>query len=498
MFFLIAELLLLGAVLTFLVYNIFLLPPKYPTNIPAVPFWVALIPFFKDVDQSDIFRAYIEQPLRTHGAVKLFFAGQWNILVHKPSYVAEILKDDHIYEKSGNQKKIPHSVLAEFLGENIITSHGAVWKSFQSVVKPGLQRKFEVDKIASNAATLCALFKDAQLHAGTEGVAVQDLLQRYSVANCSEVLLQTDLGALASANAPINVLQSAVKREIFMPIFMNFPILDRFPFLSRTRARQVVKRFKDELRRAVAASQKCVSGTSTSSDGLGRTMLDARDSGQWTEKQLQDNLTVAFVAGQENPQLCMISTLYLLAKHPHAQAKLYAELQSRGVDPTNPDPETLRDMPYMTSVIYESLRLFPPISQLVNRRASEDVLLGGDIVIPQGTYLGYNCLSTNRDPEAWGPIADAFDPSRWGKSSVAIQKQYRSRRAKAEFISFHGGPRACLGEKFALLQMRVTLAALVHEFTWGLDPTWIDRKTPAGPLYPRALRLVFAPRREDS
>ena len=45
-------------------------------------------------------------------------------------------------------------------------------------------------------------------------------------------------------------------------------------------------------------------------------MIVARDSGQWNEKQLLDNLTVAFVAGQENPQLCMISTLYLLAKHP--------------------------------------------------------------------------------------------------------------------------------------------------------------------------------------
>ncbi len=191
----IAELLLIGAVLLFLFYYIFLLPPKYPANIPAVPFWVALIPFFKDVDQSDIFRAYIEQPLRTHGVVKLFFGAQWNILVHKPAYLAEIFKNEDVYQKSGNQKKIPHSVLAEFLGDNIISSHGAMWRSYQSVVKPGLQRSFEADKIAGNAARLCALFKDAQLRAGAGGgVAVQDLLQRYSVANCSEVLLQTELG----------------------------------------------------------------------------------------------------------------------------------------------------------------------------------------------------------------------------------------------------------------------------------------------------------------
>lgn len=129
--------------------------------------------------------------------------------------------------------------------------------------------------------------------------------------------------ALSSANAPINVLQSAVKREIFKPVFMNFPVLDRLPFPSRTRARQMVRRFKTELRRALVDSQKhqLLSPETESSDGLGQRILRAKESGQWNDKQLLDNLTVAFVAGQENPQLCMISTLYLLAKHPAGLTK---------------------------------------------------------------------------------------------------------------------------------------------------------------------------------
>jgi cytochrome P450 len=120
------------------------------------------------------------------------------------------------------------------------------------------------------------------------------------------------------------VLQSAVKREIFKPIFMNFPVLDRFPFPSRTRARHLVDRFKSELRRALAESHQRTSPLSAtaSSDGLGRRMLAAKESGQWNEQQLLDNLTVAFVAGQENPQLCMISTLYLLAKHPVSRPRM--------------------------------------------------------------------------------------------------------------------------------------------------------------------------------
>lgn len=110
------ELLLLAVAFVLMLYYVFLLPPKYPQNIPAVPFWVVLIPFFYDVDQEQTYRKYIEKPLQTHGAVKLFFGAHWNVLVQRPSYMAEMFKDEEIYQKSGNQKKIPYSVLAEFLG----------------------------------------------------------------------------------------------------------------------------------------------------------------------------------------------------------------------------------------------------------------------------------------------------------------------------------------------------------------------------------------------
>lgn len=69
-----------------------------------------------DVDQEETFNKYVREPLLEHGAVKIFFGAQWNILVQRSEYLVEILKNEEIYQKSGNQKKIPHSVLAEFLG----------------------------------------------------------------------------------------------------------------------------------------------------------------------------------------------------------------------------------------------------------------------------------------------------------------------------------------------------------------------------------------------
>lgn len=185
---------------------------------------------------------------------------------------------------------------------------------------------------------------------------------------------------------------------------------------------------------------------------------------------------------------------WLCAHAQHIQDRLRAEIDRTEAD--RPTHQLLRDMPYLTSVIYESLRLFPPISQLVNRRAASPTILGhahGDggsqeIYIPQGTYLGYNCYATNRDPSIWGPSADDFLPERWGETHADISKRYRSARARAEFVSFHGGSRACLGEQFAVLEMRVSLFVLVKNLQWRLDPGWRDRKTPVSSIQ----RFVFS------
>lgn len=111
----------LGAFLIFAVVLFWsLTPPRHPRNAPSIPFWVVLLPFFCDVDQENTYRKYIQKPLQEHGVVKIFFGGHWNLLVQKPNYLLEIFKNEELYQKTGNQKKIPHSVLADFLGTSIL------------------------------------------------------------------------------------------------------------------------------------------------------------------------------------------------------------------------------------------------------------------------------------------------------------------------------------------------------------------------------------------
>lgn len=215
---------------------------------------------------------------------------------------------------------------------------------------------------------------------------------------------------------------------------------------------------------------------------LGCRLLGAYETGVLTERQLRHNMISTFLAGHENPQLLLISALFLLAEHRDVQERLRAEITSLDSS-SETAPQTLASLPLLNAVIYEVLRLYPPISQLINRQTKSPVLLGGKIPVPAGTYLGYNAYSTNRDMEFWGATADEFKPGRWGSNIDEINALFRRANAKGAFISFHGGRRACLGQKFAMLEARIALVALLGRVRWELDPGWPRMMTPVCSLF---------------
>ncbi|KAG8416169.1 cytochrome P450-dit2 [Metarhizium acridum] len=277
------------------------------------------MPLVKDVDQQEIFNKYIEKPLRKHGAAKIFFAGQWNVLIHKPEYIAEVFRREDIYQKSGNHKKIPHSVLAALLGDNIISSRGESWKGYRRVIKPTLQASPNLEVLLSNARLLSNILVESQALATEQGI--QASIQRHTIANFGNTYFNVNLNTPRSSEACLHRIQAQISKEISSPVFMNFPFLDRLPFPSRKRARKLASHFTDRL---VVTLEDGVKGDKTADiqNKLCTSLLSARVSGELTEKQFRDNTTILFMAGQENPQLAILSTMYLLAKHQVSRDEL--------------------------------------------------------------------------------------------------------------------------------------------------------------------------------
>lgn len=447
-------------------------PPKnFPTNIPTIPFYVTFIGAVTNWDQEKIYNVYYREKLEKYGAVKVYFASKWNVLVTRPEYLVQILRCNDIFEKSGNQKKIPNSVLANYTGDNVISAGNENWKLYRKVVTSSIL----FPDLTSLDSNIREFISELNAAIRKDSVAVSSSIQKLTMANIGDCVLGVDLHTSNPSGFRIYEELQQVKAQIFRPLFMNFPFLDSLPLKSRIAAHQSVRNFKKHYCKKIIDEM-----TPAKLTRLGPRLATSNELQEISEKQFQDNAIIVLVAGHENPQLLITSLLYVLAKYPNIQTKLATELAQFDGDK--------EQLPLLNAVLYETLRLYPPIGQIINRKTTQKVVLGNNVVIPEGIYVGYNNFGTQRDPKYWDK-PDLFSPERWGTSHNEIQESYSRAKSRCTLPAFHGRTRACLGEKFALKQARMLLVALVSEFEILLDLEWVERLTAAGPICPLNLSL---------
>lgn len=460
------------------IFYIVVPPFNFPRSIPTVPFYVSFMGAYTKMDQEQVYDTFLREKLEKFGAVKIYFASRWNILVTKPEYLLQIFKNENIYTKSGNQHKIPNSVLSTYTGDNIISAHGDIWKLYRKVISPSVQFP-NTEPITKNSNLVIELLKD-EIKTKGKTLNVTEILQKYTLQNVGESILGVDFDVLRTGQEPQqNLLHNSInyiKQQIFRPFYMNFPFFDNFPIPSRMKSRDEVRKFRSYFSDLI--TQLCIEDDEHKNYGANR-LLEALNSGVLDKTQFTDNAIILMVAGHENPLLLILSLLFTISKNQKVQSRLREELNSGKME-----------LPYFNSVIYETLRLYPPIGQIINRLTSRPTMLG-TILIPKGTYVGYNNFATGRDRGVWGEDANEFKPERWGNSMQEIQEKYAQAKRNAELPAFHGRKRACLGEKFALLEVKAVVSKIVQNFTTSLDPNWEAKLTPAGPISPLNLSVCF-------
>jgi cytochrome P450 len=175
--------------------------------------------------------------------------------------------------------------------------------------------------------------------------------------------------------------------------------------------------------------------------------MEARDreSGQaMPDRQLVNEIMTLIVAGHETTASTLNWTWHLLAQHPDAEETLSREI---GALLGSEFPE-LGDLPkfaYTRQVIEEAMRLYPPV-WLIPRKAIKDDQLD-EYLVPAGTEICISPYLIQRHPALW-EAPDRFDPDRFGPDQV------RDRHALA-MLPFSAGPRKCIGELFARIEMHM-------------------------------------------
>ncbi|KAH7544952.1 hypothetical protein FEM48_Zijuj01G0040600 [Ziziphus jujuba var. spinosa] len=182
-----------------------------------------------------------------------------------------------------------------------------------------------------------------------------------------------------------------------------------------------------------------------------------------TESFVVDNCKTMYLAGYDTTASSAMWVLMLLASNPIWQAKAREEvLQICGGQ--MPDNEMLPKMKTLTMVIQESLRLYPP-APVITREALEDVKFCG-VHVPKGVNIWILTIALHYDPEIWGPDVNKFNPERFANGVSG------SCKLPHVYVPFGAGPRVCLGQHFAMAELKILLALILSNFSFSLSPKY--------------------------
>jgi cytochrome P450/NADPH-cytochrome P450 reductase len=178
---------------------------------------------------------------------------------------------------------------------------------------------------------------------------------------------------------------------------------------------------------------------------------------------IRDQILMHLSNGFNGPSITGAWLAYVLATHPDVEEKLIAEIDE--ITGGDADYELAYDdlmrLPYMTQVIKETLRIYPPMP-ITLRRSLKDGMLGR-YRIRKGDIIFVGTLAAQRDPRYWGPSPDVFDPDQFAMKKVVD-------RPRHAFIPFSVGKRQCMAQEVTFMMLRVVLFEIYRRYQLRLAP----------------------------
>jgi cytochrome P450 len=391
------------------------------------------------------------------------FALPWRryVFLNEPALIRDVfVTQQHAFSKSFGARTLRY-----LLGEGLLTSEDPLHRQMRRIVQPAFHR----ERIAEYARAMeehAALFVDRV--SPNEPFDVHAAMTELTLRIATTTLFGSDeSGSTKLVSDALRVMMEEFP-YILLPLGW---LWQRLP-LPRKRRFDAARRRLDAIIYALIARRR--SEGARIGDAL--SMLLAASDGdaecRVTDEQIRDEVMTLFMAGHETTANLLTWTLYLLAKHPEADARLGSAARDG-------------DAAFVKRVLYETLRLYPP-AWLIGRESLQDVtLIDGSVISAKTTvFISPKLLHARAE---YFPNPSRFDPDRW---LGPVPPPFA-------FVPFGGGARRCIGEDFAWTEAATVLTAIARRYRFALEPgaavTTLASVTlrPAGPVPMRAQSRVL-------
>ncbi|KAF5185683.1 Cytochrome p450 [Thalictrum thalictroides] len=416
-----------------------------------------VIPFFNKIVQ-------------THGKITLFWLGTTpTLMIKDPELMKGVLSNKFGYFPKPPQN--PHILLFTM---GLSTLERQKWVKHRTIINPA----FHLEKLKGMMpafSTSCSMLIDKwEKLVSPEGSYEVDVwpdIQNFT----SDVISRAAFGSNYEEGEKIFALQkeqAILVLEAFRSVYI--PGFRFLPTKKNKRRMNLDKEIKANLRVLIERKALALRNGESGDDDLLGMLLQSNNQNDlqagygpklsgMTINEVIEECKLFYFAGQETTSTWLTWTMIVLAMHPSWQEKAREEvLHACGVN--MPRFENLNNLKIVTMVLYEVLRLYPPV--IHQFRYTSTRINIGDISLPAGVQLILPTILIHHDPEVWGDDAEEFKPERF---SEGISKASKDQIA---FIPFGWGPRICVGQNFAMIEARMALAMILQRFTFHLSPSY--------------------------
>lgn len=378
--------------------------------------------------------------------------------LHSPELVRQALVDnaEHLIRWERGIE-----VFQQAFGNSVLVTEGRVWQRQRRMLTPAFSPK-RVAGYAQLMRQAAAVELDAAVPPGASAalVAMDGLFSRLAM----DVILRTLFGQAAtpsearSAITATQTLSESAMREMFRPITLP----DWLPLPGKAAKRWALRTLRTLVGQHIQTRRAAEASASTPGDDLLSHLLALRDEENGealSETEVFDQCMVSFQAGHETSATALLWWSRLLAEHPAVAQRIHDELDTvlAGREPT---PEDLPALVQLGASLKEAMRLYPPVAAVMSRRTLRAIELG-PWTIPRGAMLRITPWVLQRDAR-WFDEPEAFRPERFLPGASPLPR--------GAFMPFGAGPRVCIGQHFAMLEMSLVAAMLLQRYRLVLPP----------------------------